>query len=345
MISNIRTYSLEQLQDILAELNQPKFRAKQLHEWLHGKHALSYDEMLNIPKTLRSALSEHYPLFQPAVTDRQISKDGTRKYILQLHDGQQVETVGIPSDDGRLTVCFSTQVGCSMGCTFCATAKEGFTRNLLAEEIIDQLIVVQNDFQQRISNAVGMGQGEPFLNYDEVLLALRLMNDPDGFNIGARHITVSTCGIIPSIDRFSREPEQFTLAVSLHSAIQSKRDELMPHVKNQTLHQLKAALASYIQRTNRRVTFEHLLIQGVNDGSQDLKALVSFCSDLLCHVNLIMLNNIEQSPLKPSDSETAKRWMETLNQHHIEATVRRSRGADIAGACGQLKNIASRNRH
>lgn len=335
----IRTYSLDQLAAVTAEAGQPKFRTKQLYEWLHKHHALSYEEMTNLPKAFRDYLEENYPLPETTIVDRQISQDGTRKYVLRLSDGNLIETVGIPSQNHqRLTVCISSQVGCPMACQFCATGKEGFTRNLNPDEITNQITVVERDFSQSVSNVVVMGQGEPFLNYENLLLALKEINNPDSFNIGARHITVSTCGILDGIEQFSHEPYQFTLAISLHSAIQPDRDALMPRVKNQPLDQLKQALQKYIQNTNRRITFEYLLIKGINDSDQHLAALKTYASDLLCHINLLSVNNVEGSPFKPPTSETINHWLNELNKAGIETTIRHSKGADIDGACGQLKN-------
>lgn len=360
MANEIKTYTVEELGRVLSELKQPKFRAKQLYEWLHTHRVTSYDEMTNLPKSLREVLSEKYPLDGAQIIDRQISADGTRKYVLQYPDGCCVETVGMPvyTDNSavsegeageaactiatqaidRLTVCFSTQVGCAMECEFCATGKEGLTRNLTAAEMVEQLVVVEKDFGCRVTNAVAMGQGEPFQNYDELIDALREINSPSSLNIGARHITVSTCGLIPGIKRFSEEPEQFTLAISLHSAIQRKRDKIMPRVSSQKIVDLKKALVAYVNETNRRVTLEYLLIEGVNDGEDDLKALLDFCLGLLCHVNLLPMNRVEGANFQPSRKETVRYWNSTLAAAGIESTLRKSRGSDIAGACGQLKN-------
>lgn len=323
----------------MEKMEQPAFRAKQLYEWLYWKNATSYDEMTNLSKALRQQLADAYPLYAPEVVDRQISHDGTRKYVLRFHDGAMVETVAIPADATRerLTVCFSTQVGCPMECLFCATGKEGFTRNLSVGEMVDQIFAVEKDFGKRVSNVVAMGQGEPFLNYDNVLAALRIMNDGKGLGIGARRITVSTCGLISGIERFCDEPEQFTLAVSLHSAVQETRDTIMPKVKNQPLDKLHAALA----KSTRRTTFEYLLMSGINDGEEALNALVSYCRGLSCHVNILPMNAVEGSGCKASSTKTVNRWLSTLERNHIEATLRTSRGADIAGACGQLKNKLS----
>ena len=340
MNTDIKTYDMRGLQQAMKELGQPAFRAKQIYEWLWYKHVDSFDKMTNLSLTLREELASRFSLFTPKLIDKQESSDGTRKYVLELSDGALVETVGIPADASRerLTVCFSTQVGCPMECVFCATGHEGFTRNLTIGEIVDQVYFVEEDFGRRISNVVGMGQGEPFLNYDNVLAALRIMNDKKGLNIGARRIAVSTCGMLDGIKQFSNEPEQFTLAVSLHSAIQPIRNEIMPHVARQPLKSLRSSLERYIEKTNRRVTFEYLLIQDVNDTQEDLDALIKYCRGLLCHVNLLPMNDIEGSYLAATPQKTVKHWLDSLEKHHIEATLRSSRGSDIAGACGQLKN-------
>ena len=274
MIKPIKTYSLEELQQLMKELGQPAFRAKQLYEWLYLHNASSYDEMTNLPRTLREQLSIDYPLFVSNVADSQTSQDGTTKYVISYHDGARVETVAIPSSDGRLTVCCSTQAGCAMGCAFCATGKEGFTRNLSAGEIVEQVLIAQTRMGKRVSNVVAMGQGEPFLNYEQTLSALRILNDERLLNIGARHITLSTCGILSGIDRLGTEPEQFTLAVSLHAAIQRTRDKIMPGVANYELGKLKTALLKYLERTNRRITLEYAMMNSVNDNENDLLSLI-----------------------------------------------------------------------
>lgn len=349
---DIYSYSLAELESIFAELKLPKYRAKQLYEWLHVHNASSYDEMTNLPKALRQQLSQIYPLSATEVAERAISSDSSRKYLLRLQDGLAVETVGIPSIEastsapeenadeslksGRLTVCFSTQVGCGIGCEFCATGREGFQRNLSAQEMIDQVSFVQKDFDQRVSNVVAMGQGEPFLNYDELIKALRRLNTDEAFRIGARHITVSTCGIAEGIRRFASEPEQFTLAVSLHSAIQSKRDSLMPALSKQPLTKLKSAITDYLEAKNRRVTFEYLMIDRFNDAEEDLLNLINFCDGLLCHINLIPLNRVDDR-FQSSPLSTINHWVKELESEHLSATIRNSKGSDIAGACGQLK--------
>ncbi|RDB71147.1 23S rRNA (adenine(2503)-C(2))-methyltransferase RlmN [Eggerthella sinensis] len=335
----IKTYALSELPSLMKELAQPSFRAQQLTEWLYQRHVSSYDEMTNLPAALRAVLSERFPLTMPEIVNRQVSRDGTRKYLIEFDDGIRVETVAIPSRGGdRLTVCFSTQAGCAIGCAFCATGREGFARNLTPGEIIDQVLIAQDDMGKRVTNVVGMGQGEPFLNYGNTMAALRILNNKKGLEIGARHISVSTCGILPGIERFSEEPEQFTLAVSLHAARQGVRDLLMPNVARFKLGNLKSALQEYIAKTNRRVTLEYIMIDGVNDADEDLKALQKFCANLLCHVNLIPINAIEGSVFQPSEPETIDRWLNAIQKKGTEATLRDSRGSDIDGACGQLKN-------
>lgn len=335
----IKTYALSELPSLMKELGQPSFRAQQLTEWLYQRHVSSYDEMTNLPAALRAALSERFPLTMPEIVNRQVSRDGTRKYLIEFDDSIRVETVAIPSRGGdRLTVCFSTQAGCAIGCAFCATGREGFARNLTPGEIFDQVLIAQDDMGKRVTNVVGMGQGEPFLNYDNTMAALRILNNKKGLEIGARHISVSTCGILPGIERFSEEPEQFTLAVSLHAARQGVRDLLMPNVARFKLGSLKSALQEYIAKTNRRVTLEYIMIDGVNDADEDLKALQKFCANLLCHVNLIPINAIEGSVFQPSEPETIDRWLNAIQKKGTEATLRDSRGSDIDGACGQLKN-------
>lgn len=347
MEKDIRSYSLNQIRDICQTLGQPRFRAEQLIQWLYVKGAQSYDEMTNLPRALRATLAEECPLRPLEIVDKQVSSDGTRKYVIGLTDGCYVETVGIPACDSggslkRLTVCFSTQVGCAMQCAFCATGHEGFTRNLSSGEIISQVLVVQNDFDMRVSNLVSMGQGEPFQNYDALLEALRFINNKKGLGIGARHITLSTCGLIKSINKLAEEPEQFTLAVSLHAARQEVRDHLMPRCAHNPLPELKQALQHYVEKTGRRVSFEYLLIRDVNDTEKDLEALLAFTDSLLCHINLIPLNDIEDSPFKPSLPAVQNHWLKSLQAHHHEATIRNSKGADIDGACGQLKNKLTR---
>ena len=365
MNNSIKAYSYEEILAILAELGQPKFRADQLIEWIYARGATNYAEMSNLPSTLREVLEQRFPLNPPEIINLQSSLDGTRKYVLAFADGTRTETVAIPSRisssqnifqgsnldrapgeskyigkaGDRMTVCVSTQVGCALGCSFCATGKEGFTRNLLPGEIVDQVLIAQADMGIRASNVVTMGQGEPFLNYNNTLAALRFINSSKGVAIGARHITISTCGITKGIRTLAEEPEQFTLAVSLHSAEQKVRNTLMPKMENEPLSKLKEALMYYIRGTNRRVSLEYIMIQGVNDTRSSYESLLTFCKGLLCHVNLLTFNETNRNTYIPSTK--AKAWAKKLEEEHIPTTIRNSKGADIAGACGQLKNSLS----
>lgn len=333
---DIRLLTLEELQDLVKELGQPAFRAKQLNEWIHDKNVCSFDEMTNLPAALREKLSERFSFNVPMELVKQVSKDGSRKYLLQFSDGVSVETVGMPNRN-KLAVCISSQAGCAMGCAFCATGLAGLSRSLTAQEMVDQVLHVARDFGERVTSVVFMGQGEPFANFDATVQALRILNDPDGLAIGARHLTVSTCGVIPGIRRFAELPEQFTLAISLHSAIQGTRNQLMPGVKKYTLLRLHEAIQLYVEKTGRRPTYEFAMIDGINDTNPEMQALVDFCAGTLCHVNLIQLNNIPDSPFRPSPIEKVESLQRRLTMHGVETTIRNSRGSDIDAACGQLK--------
>lgn len=333
---DLRSLSKKELSELLVELGQPAFRAKQIESWIWEKGVSSFDDMTNLPKSLRVALAQTCTLGGVHVIACQRSTDGSRKYLLEFEDHTSVECVGMPSGQ-RLTVCASTQAGCGMGCAFCATGSAGLTRSLTAGEIFDQVAHVRDDFGCRVTGVVMMGQGEPFANYDATLAALRKLNSPTGMGIGARHLTVSTCGIIPMITRFSKEPEQFTLAVSLHSAVQRTRDALMPGVKRYSLLRLYDAMGEYAQRTGRRPTYEYALIRGVNDSDEELTYLCDFCRDTLCHVNIIQLNEVPGSKFQPATPRRANEFVRRLASVGVEATIRQSRGADIDAACGQLK--------
>ena len=341
--TDIRSLSLAELQEAFSELGQPAFRAKQVHEWLVQKNARSFEEMTNLPKALRAELAAHYCIAAPVEVVERVWRGGSRKYLLQFADGVAVETVGMPSRN-RLAVCISTQAGCAMGCAFCATGLAGLTRSLTAQEMVDQVTHVAQDFGERVTSVVLMGQGEPFANYDASIRALRMLNDPEGLNIGARHLTVSTSGIIPRIRDFARIPEQFTLAVSLHSAVQSTRNQLMPGVKKYTLLRLHEALQFYTETTGRRPTYEYAMIEGVNDTNPEMQALCDFCEGTLCHVNLIQLNDIPDSPFRPSPLKKVEDLQRRLASRGVETTIRNSRGADIDAACGQLKQRQVRSR-
>ena len=333
---DLRSMTHGQLQELMSELGQPAFRVKQIEEWVWRKNVSSLDEMSNLPKTLRHVLQDRVTLDSAEEIARQLSADGSRKYLLRFPDGVSVECVGMPSK-GKLTACASSQAGCGIGCAFCATGMSGLTRSLSAGEIYEQVMHVRDDFGRRVTSVVLMGQGEPFANYTETLAALRRLNSPDGAGIGARHLTVSTCGIIPMIKRFANEPEQFTLAVSLHSAVQRTRDMLMPGVKKYSLIHLYDIMNEYVNKTGRRPSYEFALIRGVNDSDNEIAALCDFCRDNLAHVNLIMLNEVKGSKFQPSTNERAREFVRRLTSVGVEATIRDSRGSDIDAACGQLR--------
>lgn len=336
MAQSIKQLSIVEIHDLFEGLGFPRFRVTQLLDWIYVKGVSSYAEMTNLPKQMRLQLSESYPLNRATIIDKQISKDGSRKYLIEFEDGLLGETVGLPAEDGRLSVCVSSQVGCAMECSFCATGRQGLKRNLYPGEIIDQVLAVQDDFCERVTNVVVMGQGEPFANYDNMIESLKILNDEKLLNIGARHITISTCGIISGIEKLSNENEQFTLAVSLHAARQPLRDSIMPGVKNQSLEDLRKALTAYAEKTHRRFSFEYALMKDINDSQEDLESLISYCKPLLCHVNLIPLNEIDDSPYKPVSKKIMNSWQHALESKGIACSIRNSRGSDIAGACGQL---------
>lgn len=337
MRTAITSLTRDELTKAVLELGEKPFRAKQIYQWLYQKGVTSYSEMSNLSKQLRQQLEETYPLDVPRIVDTQVSKDKTRKYIVEFADGNVCEMVVMPSGN-RLTVCVSSQIGCVMGCAFCATGQEGFTRNLTCGEMTYEVLLAQNDMKMRASNVVVMGQGEPMLNFDNVIESLRILNSSEGLDIGARHIVISTCGVRRGIQALSKIPEQFVLAVSLHSAVQETRNELMPKLAKQNLNSLKNTLYSYQQSTGRRISFEYMLIDRFNDDDRHIEALIDYCEGLLCHVNLIPLNAVPGSTLKPSRAVVVDRFRRQIERAGIPVTVRDSRGADIAGACGQLKN-------
>lgn len=335
-MTDITQFDRAGLARLFVELGEPRYRARQVMRWLWVRHATAFEEMTDLPVALRQMLAERFTIARPELLAREVSSDGTRKYLWRFADGASAESVGIPAGN-RLTVCFSTQAGCAMGCAFCATGASGLTRSLHAGEMAKQVAGVALDMGARVSNAVAMGQGEPFANYDATLAALRILNDPDAFGIGARHITVSTCGILSGIERFAHESEQFTLAVSLHSAVQSTRDRLMPGVRHHPLAALKEALARYAEQTKRRPTLEVALISGVNDTDEEIAALAGFCEGLPVHVNLIPMNPVDGSPFTRSTDERIRAAVRALAAAGVETSVRAERGSDISAACGQLR--------
>jgi 23S rRNA (adenine2503-C2)-methyltransferase len=336
---DIGTLGREGITALVSECGQATYRTRQLVRWIYGRGVARFDEMSDLPSEFREQLEKSYFIGSVEIAERQESQDGTRKYLLRLSDGVTVETVGLPDDD-RLTVCFSVQAGCAMGCIFCATGRAGLVRDLTPGEIVRQVRLVADDFGRRVTNAVAMGQGEPFANYDNVLAALRFMNADDGLGIGARHLTVSTCGLLAGIRRFTGEPEQFTLAVSLHSAVAVTRSQLMPGVASVRLTTLRDALVEYSSVTGRRPTLEYALIADVNDSAAELEALVAFTRGMLVHVNLIPVNPVDGTGMKRSDTGRARAFRDTLAAVGVEASIRVERGADIDAACGQLRQRA-----
>ena len=333
---SIKSMTVQEIGAVLKELGQPAFRAGQVFSWLH-KGVASYDEMTNLPKTLRDILAQQYPIYAPKVLRRQASeKDGTVKYLWALEDGNCVETVLMRYHYGN-SVCISTEVGCKMGCAFCASTLAGFVRQLQPHEMLDQVLFTQIDSGQPVSHIVLMGIGEPLDNFDNVMRFLELVNHPDGMNISMRHISLSTCGLVPMIDALAEKKLQLTLSVSLHAPSDQVRDTIMPVNKAYPTAQLLDACRRYYQQTGRRISFEYAMIHGVNDTPEAANLLIRRLKGISAHVNLIPLNHVEESPLKPSTRQAVLRFQKTLEDGGIPTTVRRSLGGDIDASCGQLR--------
>ena len=340
---NLKSLTQPELADILKQLGQPAFRAKQVFAWLH-KGVRSYDEMTNLPKALREVLAEHYPLFVPKVVRKQESqKDGTIKYLWQLSDGNCVETVLMRYRYGN-TVCISTEVGCRMGCAFCASTIGGLVRRLEPFEMLDEVLFTQLDSGLPISHIVLMGIGEPLDNFDNVMRFLELVNHPDGMNISMRHISLSTCGLVPKIDELAARKLQISLAISLHGPNNELRSKVMPVNKAYPIEELLAACRRYYDATGRRIHFEYAMIDGVNDTPECAKELLGRLKGLGAHVNLIPLNHVEESPLQPSSREAVARFQKLLEDGGVTATVRRTLGGDIDASCGQLRRKYQKER-
>jgi len=333
---NIKSLTLPELTAELKELGQPAFRGKQVYTWLH-KGARSYDEMTNLPKSLRDALAEKYPIYAPAVVRRQESKkDGTIKYLWRLADGNCVETVLMRYHYGN-TVCISTEVGCAMGCAFCASTIGGLVRRLEPFEMLDEVLFTQIDSGLPISHIVLMGIGEPLDNFDNVLRFLELVNSAEGMNISMRHISLSTCGLIPKIDALAEKKLQISLAISLHGPNNEIRGKIMPVNKAYPIEDLIEACRRYYDATSRRIHFEYAMIDGVNDREADARELLRRLKGLPAHINMIPLNHVEESPLKPSSRAALAKFQKILEDGGITATVRRTLGGDIDASCGQLR--------
>ncbi len=332
----IKSLLPEQLADLMKQLGQPAYRAKQVFRWLQ-QGVGSFDEMSDLPKALREALKETCRLTRPEILRKQVSAhDGTIKYLFGLEDGNSIETVLMQYKHGN-SICVSTQAGCKMGCVFCASFDPKKSRDLRPAEILDEILWAQKDSGRRVSNIVLMGTGEPLDNYENVLTFLRLVSHPEGLNIGMRHISLSTCGLVPMIRRLEEERLQLTLSVSLHAPNDVLRSRLMPVNRRWPLGELMPACRHYFEATGRRISFEYAMIRDVNDTAACARQLIGLLRGFSCHVNLIPLNHVEGSPLVPSTRENLRRFQNELIRNGLNATVRRSLGGDIAASCGQLR--------
>ena len=333
---NLKSLTQTELAEVFKNMGQPAFRAGQVYGWLQ-KGIYGYNEMTNVPKSLRTVLEERYPLCPPKVVRRQESKkDGTIKYLWQLHDGNCVETVLMRYHYGN-TVCISTEVGCRMGCAFCASTLGGLVRKLEPFEMLDQVAFTQRDSGLPISHIVLMGIGEPLDNFENVMRFLELVNSEKGLNISMRHISLSTCGLVPKIDQLAAKKLQLTLSVSLHAPNDDIRRTIMPVSRAYPIEELLDACRRYYAATSRRISFEYAMIQGVNDRPQDARELLRRLKGLPAHFNLIPLNHVEESPLKPSTRADVAAFQKLLEDGGIPATVRRTLGGDIDASCGQLR--------
>ena len=336
MRKHLKSMTVPELAQVLKDLGQPGFRAKQVFSWLH-KGARTYDDMTNLPQSLRQALTAEYPILAPVAVRKQESrKDGTIKYLWKLADGNCVETVLMRYHYGN-TVCISTEVGCRMGCAFCASTLGGLVRPLEPYEMLDQVLFTQVDSGLPISHIVLMGIGEPLDNLENVLRFLELVNDPDGMNISMRHISLSTCGLVPKIDELAQKKLQISLAISLHGPTDEIRNKIMPVNKAYPIDVLMEACRRYYEATSRRIHFEYAMIQGLNDSETNARQLLKLLKGLPAHVNMIPLNHVEESPLKPSSRATVLRFQKILEEGGVTATVRRTLGGDINASCGQLR--------
>ena len=335
--TDIKSLDYEELQQFMASLGEKPFRAKQLYEWMHEKLAADLDEMTNLSKGLRKKLKETTDYTSLEVVERLVSGiDGTEKYLFRLSDGNVIESVLMRYHHGN-SVCISSQVGCRMGCRFCASTLGGLTRNLKPSEMLDQIYRIQQVSGERVSNIVVMGTGEPLDNYDNLLKFIRLLTDEHGLNISQRNITVSTCGIVENIRRLANEKLQITLAISLHASNQEKRKELMPIAYKYDIHVVLDATRYYFGQTGRRITFEYSLVVGVNDTEEDARELSALVGDINCHVNLIPVNPIKERSYVQSNHAVIEAFKNKLEKNGINVTIRREMGRDINGACGQLR--------
>lgn len=334
---DIKSLPPQSLEKVLTSLGEKPYRAKQLYQWMHVRLARNYDEMTDLPKALREQLrrSYQYTVLKP-VQIQESKLDGTKKYLFCLPDNNLVESVLMKYHHGN-TVCISSQVGCRMGCRFCASTLDGLERDLLPSEMLDQIYAIQLSTGERVSNVVVMGTGEPLDNYDNLVTFIKMLTDENGLNISQRNVTVSTCGLVPQILKLAEEEFQITLALSLHAATDEKRRELMPIANKYSIRELMDACAYYFKRTGRRITFEYSLVRGVNDSDRDAQLLSALAKPLGCHVNLIPVNPIMEREFVQTESEKVYAFQNILEKNKINGTIRREMGRDIDGACGQLR--------
>lgn len=324
------------------QFGEKKYRAEQIFKWIYIDKVKEFDEMTNLSLELREKLKANYTMCNYKILKKQESSDGTKKYLFDVLDGNAIETVLMEYHHGK-TICVSSQIGCKMGCKFCASTGINFIRNLSAGEIIEQILAVEQDLQENISNIVFMGIGEPFDNYDNVMRAVRIINHPKGLNIGARHISISTSGLVPRIYDFANEDLQCTLSISLHATDNEKRSSMMPVNNRYPIEELMKACRDYIAKTNKRISFEYALAKDNNDNLEDARELVKLLKGMLCHVNLIPINKIENGKYTKSTNENIIKFRDYLNDHGIVATIRRELGSDIDAACGQLRRKNLKN--
>jgi 23S rRNA (adenine2503-C2)-methyltransferase len=335
---DVKGLNFNELQEIIVKEGFPSFRARQIFQWLYRQNVNSFQEMTNIPENMIYRLDSIFSFEQMKCIKNQISRDGSEKFLFQLNDNHLIESVLIRNSK-RNTICLSSQVGCLWHCLFCASGKDGFKRNLLPGEIIDQILFIQRKTRETIHNIVYMGMGEPFNNYQNVMKSIQIINSTQGINIGARKITISTCGIIPGIFKLTENPLQVELSVSLHSADEKIRTRLMPVNIKYPLKKLMDACRYYVKKKNRQITFEYLMLKGMNDSAEQANKLCQLISDFDAKVNLIVYNPVQnQINLLPSDEQAISFFLAALKRSHIPATIRYSRGTDIRAACGQLRS-------
>ena len=341
-MKNIKDFNLDELQEELVSIGEKKYRAEQIFKWIYVEKVKEFDEMTNLSLELREKLKANYTMCNYQILRKQESSDGTKKYLFDVLDSNAIETVLMQYHHGK-TICVSSQIGCKMGCKFCASTGIQFVRSLTACEIVEQILAVEQDIKDKISNVVFMGIGEPFDNYDNVMKAIKIINNQKGLNIGARHISVSTSGLVPKIYDFANEDLQCTLSISLHATNDEKRSSMMPVNKKYSIEELMKACRYYIDKTNKRISFEYALAKDNNDNLDDAKELVKLLKGMLCHVNLIPINKIENGSYTKSTNENIIKFRDYLNDNGIVATIRRELGSDIDAACGQLRRKNLKN--